>query len=85
MFCLKCGKENSDGTKFCGNCGTNIEILDKPIHAASMVSGSEPMSFGESISTCLSKFFVFTGRASRPEYWWFYLFTILLSFGSKLV
>ena len=27
MFCQKCGKENSDGTKFCASCGTNIEIV----------------------------------------------------------
>ena len=27
MFCPKCGKENSDSSKFCANCGTNIEIV----------------------------------------------------------
>ena len=31
------------------------------------------MTFGESISTCFSKYFVFQGRASRSEYWWFQL------------
>jgi len=45
----------------------------------------DPMTFGKSISTCFSKFFDFNGRASRPEYWWFYLFTLLLSWGSILV
>ncbi len=24
MFCTKCGKENPDGTKFCGSCGAEI-------------------------------------------------------------
>ena len=31
------------------------------------------MTFGESVSTCLKKYFVFDGRASRSEYWWFQL------------
>jgi len=31
------------------------------------------MTFGESLSTCLKKYFVFEGRASRSEYWWFQL------------
>ena len=31
------------------------------------------MTFGESVSTCIKKYFVFKGRASRSEYWWFQL------------
>ena len=31
------------------------------------------MTFGESVSTCMKKYFVFEGRASRSEYWWFQL------------
>ncbi len=31
------------------------------------------MTFVESLSTCLKKYFVFEGRASRSEYWWFQL------------
>ena len=31
------------------------------------------MTFSESVSTCLKKYFVFEGRASRSEYWWFQL------------
>ena len=31
------------------------------------------MTFGESVSTCFKKYFVFEGRASRSEYWWFQL------------
>ena len=31
------------------------------------------MGFGDAVKTCFSKFFVAEGRASRPEYWWFYL------------
>lgn len=37
------------------------------------------MTFGESISTCFSKYANFDGRATRSEYWWFFLFTFLVS------
>ena len=32
------------------------------------------MDFGQSIKICFSKYFDFSGRARRSEYWWFYLF-----------
>ena len=31
------------------------------------------MNFTESLNTCLKKYFLFQGRASRSEYWWFQL------------
>ncbi len=32
------------------------------------------MNFGAAIKTCFSKYAVFSGRASRSEFWWFCLF-----------
>jgi len=32
-----------------------------------------------SISTCFSKFATFKGKASRKEFWWFFLFITLLT------
>lgn len=45
------------------------------------------MSFGTAISTVLRKYAEFEGRASRPEYWWFALFSVLgsLALGSIYV
>ena len=37
------------------------------------------MGFVQSIKVCLSKYVVFSGRATRSEYWWFALFVILSS------
>ena len=31
------------------------------------------MGFGQSIATCMRKYATFSGRASRSEFWWFYL------------
>ncbi|MGO4103638.1 DUF805 domain-containing protein [Leifsonia sp. YAF41] len=37
------------------------------------------MSFGTAISTVFRKYAEFEGRAGRPEFWWFILFTSLVS------
>ena len=37
------------------------------------------MNFMQSISTCVRKYVTFSGRATRSEFWWFYLFTILVN------
>ena len=39
------------------------------------------MTFGQSISTCFRKYATFSGRASRSEFWWFWLFCIILNYG----
>jgi uncharacterized membrane protein YhaH (DUF805 family) len=41
-------------------------------------SGGASMGFGQAIATCFRKYAVFSGRASRSEYWFFVLFEILL-------
>lgn len=39
--------------------------------------GQKPLTFFESIRTCLIKYADFSGRASRAEFWWFFLFITL--------
>ena len=36
------------------------------------------MNFIESIQTCYKKFFDFSGRASKSEFWWFQLYVIII-------
>jgi len=43
------------------------------------------MGFITSIKTCFKKYFDFSGRARRSEYWWFYLFTIIGSIVLSIV
>jgi uncharacterized membrane protein YhaH (DUF805 family) len=43
------------------------------------------MTFRQAILTCLRKYFIFSGRATRPEYWWFFLFCILGSFAFEFL
>ena len=37
------------------------------------------MSFTESIRVCFQQYNNISGRASRSEFWWFYLFTVLVN------
>lgn len=39
------------------------------------------MSFMEAVKACYSKFATFSGRASRSEYWWFFLFYVIVYIG----
>jgi uncharacterized membrane protein YhaH (DUF805 family) len=47
------------------------------------------MTFQESIKVCFQKYADFNGSASRPEYWWFFLFLfiagLVLSFVNPIV
>lgn len=43
------------------------------------------MTFTESIGICLKKYTEFNGRAARSEFWWWVLFTFLLSAFSQMV
>ena len=50
-----------------------------------MQSGSAPqsmpmMTIQESVKTCLRKYADFNGRATRAEYWWWVLATVMVSF-----
>lgn len=36
------------------------------------------MGFGTAISTCFGKYASFTGRAQRSEFWWFWLFNVIV-------
>lgn len=52
--------------------------MDGPLTGIS--GGAAPYrSFAEAISVCFSKFATFSGRASRSEYWCFWLFCFLLN------
>lgn len=41
------------------------------------------MNFVQAVSTCMSKYIVFSGKASRPEFWWFMLAQLLVLTGAS--
>ncbi|WP_081607968.1 DUF805 domain-containing protein [Methylomonas sp. MK1] len=76
MYCPNCGKQNPDNANFCLECGATMQSNNG---YRGPVTNGRDMTFTESVSGCFAKAFVFTGRASRAEYWWFALFTLLVS------
>lgn len=50
--------------------GAGVPPMDKPYYGC---------TFGEAVSRFFHKYTVFTGRASRSEFWWFILFNFLVS------
>ncbi|MDA7946808.1 MAG: DUF805 domain-containing protein [Hyphomicrobiaceae bacterium] len=43
------------------------------------------MTFTDAVRTCFSKYATFSGRAARPEYWWWVLFSVLVNIASNIV
>lgn len=37
------------------------------------------MNFQDAVKICFQKYADFNGRATRPEFWWFYLFVLIVS------
>jgi len=57
--------------------GKEIE-MNKPT-ATTPLNEADPVAFQDAIRICFVKYADFTGRASRPEFWWFTLFMLLLT------
>jgi uncharacterized membrane protein YhaH (DUF805 family) len=55
-----------------------------PAAPATYLQGS-PVGFGEAIQQAFRNGFVYRGRASRPAYWWFVLFQVIVEFALELV
>ncbi len=43
------------------------------------------MTFQQSIETCFKKYSQVKGRASRSEYWYFYLFSVIVGLGTSII
>ncbi len=43
------------------------------------------MSFGQAISSGFKNYAVFSGRATRSAFWWFYLFTIIVGIAISVI
>jgi uncharacterized membrane protein YhaH (DUF805 family) len=43
------------------------------------------MTFTQAVRSALTSYATFSGRARRSEYWWFYLFTLLVGVATSLI
>lgn len=99
MRCPSCGANVTDDLRECDFCGSSLsttaEAASEQIQTPHMsaepqidleeANPKQGLSFTDAIATCMTKYATFSGRASRPEFWWFYLFTIVISWAAGLL
>jgi len=80
MNCPTCGKENESSAHFCGSCGANL------ISPGATGEAELPrVGFIDAIQRAFEKYFDFTGRATRAEFWWFYLFALIVNIVASIL
>lgn len=82
--CAECGESIPDNCMVCPNCGCPVgEKVEsrtnsyKTTESTQSSSTSGDINFGKAISICFQKFAQFSGRATKSEFWYFYLFCML--------
>lgn len=92
MFCTKCGNEVKEGADFCTACGEPVkaatvegaapveENAQTPVTVAPAEATDGKVDFVEAIKRLFQNYANFTGRATRSEYWWAFLFLWLVIF-----
>lgn len=91
MFCSNCGYKLEDGVKFCPNCGTSQtktentqSVTEIPIATQQKTDTNEQfqssvkIGFVQAMKLYFENLLNFKGRATRSEYWWSFLFNMVL-------
>ena len=90
-FCVSCGgsiqlAETPVGSVTPVQFAHPMSSIQQPMQGGTSSSlAPRKMSFGDSIKYCLTNYANFKGRASRSEYWFFYLFAVLAYFVAALL
>ena len=64
---------------------TDVTVYSSLMFTACQKIGDASVSFIEAIESGWAKCFQYSGRASRAEFWWFFLFATLVRFGLQFV
>lgn len=78
-ICKVCGEPLKPEEFFCSKCGHKVNNdVDSSKKESFKTNGNihnkKRVSFGDALSNGFCKMFTFRGRASRAEYWWWFLF-----------
>lgn len=71
VSCRLCAKEIQETASTCPHCGS-------PQTPENSIKEQSVDTFAGAVSVCFKKYFTFSGRASRSEYWYFYAFFTIL-------
>ena len=79
--CKACGSSCAPEARFCPSCGVVLNSSPKTPRAPDKetASGGTGMNFIQATNSGFSKYAQFAGRASRSEYWYWLLFTVLVN------
>lgn len=80
MECPMCKETIQDGAIKCKHCGSDLQVNNQVAHPSDEV----PNGFS-CYTYALKNYAKFSGRARRREYWFFVLFTVLVSIGLSIV
>ena len=85
VFCRGCGKEIHETAITCPQCGApqNVAIPKSRGSTHADISGNS--TSGNEYISALKKYAVFSGRATRKEYWMIVLYNLLISFALGFV
>ena len=72
-YCNKCGAENTHNTDACLSCGNRFDGAEESPQVV------EELGFGGYIQKCFKNYVNFSGRARRAEYWYFWLFGMIVN------
>ncbi len=75
MFCSKCGSKVEDGLNFCPNCGAPVSNQNNTVIDTNK---SQKVTFAEAMKLYFSNLFNFSGKATKSEFWWSFLFNSIL-------
>lgn len=64
---------------------TQITVGGTAIPIPGFVQQMASPDFLLAVQTCLQKYADFNGRAGRPEFWWFYLFSVIVSLTTMIL
>lgn len=86
MICTNCNYEIPDGVRFCPVCGRRLDAAGVPLppiqpqaYGGYADKGSpRSVGFGEAIGLFFKNYVNFSGRSTRSEYWFAYLFVALV-------
>ena len=91
MFCTKCGNEVREGVVFCPVCGEPVKGSQQnagaevPVYAAPAAGSGGSVGFGEAIKLLFQNYANFTGRSTKSEYWWAFLFLWIVNFATAFI
>ena len=90
-FCVSCGgpiqiAESAVGSVSPFQYAQPVTAMQQPMQTGGSSSlAPKKMSFVDAVKYCLTNYANFKGRAARSEYWYFYLFAVLVYFVAALL